>query len=93
MKRPRGESWRAPAHDREGVVQVWAGGTATLGEEGVVAYKPRTPLTALGRARLGRIDVRCPHTNELINIFAVCATPLQLLQFPFPVNNLFATYA
>jgi hypothetical protein len=25
------------------------------------------PLTALGRARLGRIDVRCPHTNELLN--------------------------
>ena len=34
------------------------------------AYKPPNPLTALGRARaLGRIDVRCPHTNEVIRNF------------------------
>jgi hypothetical protein len=34
------------------------------------AYKPPHPLTALGRARaLGRIDVRCPRTNEVIRKF------------------------
>jgi hypothetical protein len=45
-------------------------GIATLAEDGTAAYKPPNPLTARGRARaLGRIDVRCPHTNEVIRNF------------------------
>jgi hypothetical protein len=59
---------RARADEREGGVQVGAVGIAILGER--TGRRP-TSHRSIDRARkgsgLGRIDVRCSHTDELTN--------------------------
>jgi hypothetical protein len=42
MNRPRCESWRARAHEREGLFQAQTVGVTTLREDWVVAYKTQT---------------------------------------------------